>query len=160
MSCYSSRMKDQPTAMHVARIRSRHTGKDGQEREYESRLLRRTYRDGDKVRHETIAKLGGMPDSVVDAVEAALKGEIVVPAGKAAVTVARSVPHGHVAAAWVMARKLGLPALLGPAGRDRDLAPRADRVPRREPGLEAVHDRLVARLHARDRSRHRERDDR
>jgi hypothetical protein len=32
------------------------------------------------------------------------------------------VPHGHVAAAWAMARKLGLPALLGPAGRHRDLA--------------------------------------
>ncbi len=115
-------MKDQPTAMHVARIRSRHTGKDGQEREYESRLLRRTYRDGDKVRHETIAKLSGLPDSVVDAMEAALKGEALVPAGQAAVTVARSVPHGHVAAAWAMARKLGLPALLGPDGRERDLA--------------------------------------
>jgi Transposase DDE domain len=115
-------MKDQPTAMHVARIRSRHTGKDGQEREYESRLLRRTYRDGDKVRHETVAKLSGLPDSVVDAVEAALKGEALVPAGEAAVTVARSAPHGHVAAAWAMARSLGLPGLLGPAGPERDLA--------------------------------------
>jgi hypothetical protein len=115
-------MKDQPTAMHVARIRSKHAGKDGQQREYESRLLRRTYRDGDKVRHETLASLSGMPDSVVDAVEAALKGEVLVPAGEAAVTVARPVPHGHVAAAWAMARKLGLPALLGPAGPERDLA--------------------------------------
>jgi hypothetical protein len=115
-------MMDQPTAMHVARIRSAHTGKDGQRREYESRLLRRTYRDGDKVRHETIANMSKMPPGVVDAVEAALKGEALVPAGEAAVTVARSVPHGHVAAAWAMARKLGLPALLGPAGRDRDLA--------------------------------------
>jgi len=115
-------MMDQPTAMHVARIRSAHTGKDGQRREYESRLLRRTYRDGDKVRHETIANMSKMPGSVVDAVEAALKGEVLVPAGEAAVTVARSVPHGHVAAAHAMARKLGLPALLGPAGRERDLA--------------------------------------
>jgi hypothetical protein len=116
-------MMEQPTAMHVARIRSSHTGKDGQRREYESRLLRRTYRDGDKVRHETIANMSRMPDGVVDAVEAALKGELLVPAGDApAVTVARSVPHGHVAAAWAMARKLGLPALLGPAGRHRDLA--------------------------------------
>ena len=60
---------------------------------------------------------------MADAVEAALKGELLVPAGDApAVTVARSVPHGHVAAAWAMARRLGLPALLGPAGRHRDLA--------------------------------------
>jgi hypothetical protein len=115
-------MMEQPTAMHVARIRSSHTGKDGQRREYESRLLRRTYRDGDKVRHETIANMSRMPDSVVDAVEAALRGEVLVPAGGAGVTVSRSVPHGHVAAAWAMARKLGLPALLGPAGRQRDLA--------------------------------------
>jgi len=115
-------MMDQPTAMHVARIRSRHTGKDGQQREYESRLLRRTYRDGDKVRHATIANMSKMPPGVVDAVEAALKGEVLVPAGEPAVTVARSVPHGHVAAAHAMARKLGLPGLLGPAGPERDLA--------------------------------------
>jgi hypothetical protein len=115
-------MMDQPTAMHVARIRSKYTGKDGQRRDYESRLLRRTYRDGDTVRHETIANMSKMPPGVVDAVEAALKGEVLVPAGQAAVTVARSVPHGHAAAAWAMARKLGLPGLLGPAGPERDLA--------------------------------------
>ena len=39
--------------MHVARIRSGYTDKQGQRREYESRYLRRTYRDGGKVRHET-----------------------------------------------------------------------------------------------------------
>ena len=33
-----------------------------------------------------------------------------------------SLPHGHVAAVHAMAAKLGLPALLGPAGRARDLA--------------------------------------
>ncbi len=115
-------MLDQPTAMHVARIKSSHTDRQGREREYESRLLRHTYREDGTVRHKTIANMSKMPGSVVDAVEAALKGEALVPAGQAAVTVARSVPHGHVAAAWAMARRLGLPALLGPAGRDRDLA--------------------------------------
>ena len=63
-----------------------------------------------------------MPDRIVDAVEAALKGQALVPAGEAAVTVARSLPHGHVAAVHAMARTLGLPALLGPASRPRDLA--------------------------------------
>jgi hypothetical protein len=38
------------------------------------------------------------------------------------VTIARSVPHGHVAAAYAMARELGLPALLGPACPQRDIA--------------------------------------
>jgi hypothetical protein len=116
-------MMEQPAAMHVARIKSSHTDRQGRERVYESRLLRRTYRDGGKVRHETLANLSRLPDHVVDAVEAALKGGVLVPAsGAPAVTVARSAPHGHVAAAWAMARKLGLPALLGPAGRHRDLA--------------------------------------
>ena len=36
-------------------------------------------------------------------------------------TVTSSLPHGHVAAVHAMARQLGLPALLGPAGRPRDL---------------------------------------
>ena len=122
MRCYDASMLDQPTAMHVARIKSSHTDKQGRAREYESRLLRHTYRDGGKVRHKTLANLSRMPDPVVDAVEAALKGEVLVPAGQAAVTVTRSLPHGHVAAVYAMASRLGLPALLGPAGRQRDLA--------------------------------------
>jgi hypothetical protein len=36
--------------------------------------------------------------------------------------VTRSLPHGHVAAVWAMARKLGFPALLGPTSPQRDLA--------------------------------------
>jgi Transposase DDE domain len=115
-------MMEQPTAMHVVRIKSRHTDRQGRERVYESRLLRRTWRDGGTVRNETLANLSKMPDRIVDAVEAALKGEALVPAGEAAVSIARSLPHGHVAAVHAMARKLGLPALLGPAGRQRDLA--------------------------------------
>jgi hypothetical protein len=115
-------MLDQPTAMHVARIKSSHTDKQGREREYESRLLRHTYREDGKVKHKTVANLSKMPAPVVDAVEAALKGEVLLPAGQAAVTVARSLPHGHVAAAYAMAARLGMPALLGPAGRRRDIA--------------------------------------
>ncbi len=41
--------------MHVAKIRSGYTDKAGRRRECESRYLRRTYRDGGKVRHETLA---------------------------------------------------------------------------------------------------------
>jgi Transposase DDE domain len=121
-------MMEQPTAMHVVRIKSSHTDRQGRERVYESRLLRHTYRDGGTVRNKTIANLSKLPDHVVDAVEAALKGEALAPAGAApaggppAVTVARSVPHGHVAAAWAIARRLGLPALLGPPGPHRDVA--------------------------------------
>jgi hypothetical protein len=113
-------MGQQPTAMHVARIRSSHVDKRGQRHDYESRYLRRTYRDGGKVRHETLASLSGLPDQTVNSIEAALKGTALVPAGHA-VTITSSLPHGHVAAVHAMAARLGLPALLGPAGPDRDL---------------------------------------
>jgi hypothetical protein len=114
-------MAGQPAAMHVARIRSGYTGKDGRRREYESAYLRRTYRDGGTVRHETLANLSGLGEQTVALIEAALKGTPLVPAGQA-MTITRSLPHGHVAAVYAMAMKLGLPALLGPAGPQRDLA--------------------------------------
>src|SRR5215471_17748572 len=118
---YHRGMAAQASAMHVARIRSSHTDKQGRRREYESRYLRRTYREAGKVRHETLANLSGLPGQAVDAIEAALKGTPLVPAGNA-VTITGSLPHGHVAAVHAMAGKLGLPAVLGPACRERDLA--------------------------------------
>jgi len=108
-------------AMHVARVPSRYVDKGGQERRYESVLLRRTFREGGKVRHETLANLSALPDDVVELIAGSLKGAAYVPAAAAA-TVTRSLPHGHVAAVMAQARALGLPALLGPAGRERDLA--------------------------------------
>ena len=56
--------------------------KSGERRVYESRLLRRTYRDGGKVRHETLANLSALPAERGGAIEAALKGERLVPAGR------------------------------------------------------------------------------
>jgi hypothetical protein len=88
---------------------------------YESVLVRRTYRDGAKVRHETLANLSALPAEAVSAIEATLKGERLVPAGQA-VRITAAAPHGHVAAVHAAAVQLGLPALLGPAGRPRDLA--------------------------------------
>jgi Transposase DDE domain len=108
-------------AVHVARIRSSHVDRSGQRREYESVYLRRTYRQGGKVCHQTLGNLSALPTEVVELVEASLRGQRFVPAGQAAV-VERSLPHGHVAAVWAQAKALGLPGLLGPAGRDRDLA--------------------------------------
>src|SRR5436190_1297486 len=108
-------------AMHVARNRRTYVAKSGEQRVYESVLVRRTYRDGGKVRHETLANLSALPAEAVSAIEATLKGERLVPAGQA-VTITASVPHGHVAAVHAAAVKLGLPALLGPACAERDLA--------------------------------------
>src|SRR5664279_4558814 len=108
-------------AVHVVRVRKSHVDKHGERREYLSAYLRRTFRQDGKVRNETVANLSALPAHVVDWVEAGLKGHALVPADAAA-TITRSVPHGHVAAVWAQAAALGLPALLGPAGRHRDLA--------------------------------------
>src|SRR6202158_2548818 len=107
--------------MHVARNKSSYVAKSGEERVNESVLLRRTFRDGKKVKHETLANLSKLPAEAVAAIEATLKGQTLVPA-EAAGTINPSLPHGHVAAVAAMARKLGLPALLGPPCRARDLA--------------------------------------
>ena len=94
--------------------------KRGQRREYFSAYLRRTYREGKRVRNETVTNLSALPEHVVDWIDAGLKGEQLVAAGSE-FTIARSLPHGHVAAVAAMAHQLGLPALLGPPCRARDL---------------------------------------
>jgi len=67
-----------------------------------------------------VANISALPGHVIDLIDAGLKGQQLVPAGRA-VTITGSLPHGHVAAVHAMAKKLGLPAVLGPPGRHRDL---------------------------------------
>jgi hypothetical protein len=111
--------KDSP--VHVTTQRRHYVGKDGVERVYETNLLRRSFREDGKVRNETVANLSHLPEAAITAVREVLAGKDLVDAASL-VTIDRSVPHGHVAAVWAIARQLGLPALLGPAGRMRDLA--------------------------------------
>jgi hypothetical protein len=94
--------------------------KQGNRRDYTSAYLRHTYREAGTVKNETVANLSALPEHVIDLIDAGLKGQHLVPASEA-VTITSSLPHGHVAAVHTMARQLGLPALLGPAGRARDL---------------------------------------
>jgi hypothetical protein len=108
-------------AMHVAKITTKRVDRSGQPREYVSHLLRRTYRDGTRVKHETLANLTPLPQAAIDAVRASLAGKTLVVAGEG-LEVTGSLPHGHVAAVHAQAKALGLPGLLGPAGRDRDIA--------------------------------------
>ena len=137
--------------MHVARTPSKYVDRAGNVRRYESVLVRRTYRDGTKVRNETLANLSKLPAEVIATVEAGLKGQALVPA-EAVCTITRSLPHGHVAAVAAMARTLGLPALLGPPCRSRDLALALiiSRVIR--PGSKLSTLALVGRLHLGRRS--------
>jgi hypothetical protein len=108
--------------VHVVRVsKTGYVDKQGRRKDYTSAYLRRTYRDAGKVKNETVANLSALPGHVIDWIDAGLKGQQLVPAASA-VTITGSVPHGHAAAVHAMAAKLGLPALLGPAGRQRDLA--------------------------------------
>jgi Transposase DDE domain len=108
-------------AVHVTTQRRHYTGKDGRERVYETHLLRRSWREGGKVRNETVANLSRLPAETVELIRRSLAGERFIPASAGA-RVARSLPHGHAAAVHVIARTLRFPALLGPPGPDRDLA--------------------------------------
>jgi hypothetical protein len=108
--------------VHVVRVRKTgYVDKQGRVQDYSSAYLRRTYREAGKVKNETVANISALPDHVIDLIDAGLKGHQLVPAAQA-VTITASLPHGHVAAAHAMAKKLGLPALLGAPGRQRDLA--------------------------------------
>ena len=64
----------------------------GQRRDYESVYLRRTYRDGGRVRNETLAILRLLPEAAVAAIEATLKGQTLVPAGEQ-FAITRSMPR-------------------------------------------------------------------
>lgn len=103
-------------AMHVVTNRVRHG-----EREYTSTLLRRSYREGGKVRKETLANLSHLPPEVIELIRGALRGQHYLPAGEA-FQIERSLPAGHVMAALGMARRLDLARLLDrKPSRERDL---------------------------------------
>jgi hypothetical protein len=114
-------MPKRGSAVHVSTHRRHYVGKDGVERDYETHLLRRSYREDGKVKNETVANLSHLPADLIEMIRASLAGQAFVPAAAVA-TVTRTRPHGHVAAVHAQAKALGLPALLGPAGRDRDIA--------------------------------------
>ena len=88
---------------------------------YNATLLRRSYREGGKVKKETLANLSHLPPEAIDAIRRVLRGETLMSVEDAFETV-RSLPAGHVNAALLMARRLGLAGLLDPrASRERDL---------------------------------------
>src|SRR5258708_36721493 len=95
-------------AIHVVRNR-----REGKEREYVTHLLRRSYREDGKVKNETVGNISHLPEELVELVRAGLRGEPVGVLG-GGFEIERSLPAGHVAAAVVMARRLGLARLLDP----------------------------------------------
>jgi len=79
-------------------------------------LLRESFREGGKVKKRTLLNLSDWPPALVAGMQALLKGGIVLAPGEAPFSIQRSWPHGHVAAALGMLRKLPLDRLLEAAG--------------------------------------------
>lgn len=89
-------------------------------RVYETHLLRRSVRDGDRVRTETLGNISHLPADLVDLVRRGLRGERFLP--EDGLEVRRSLPHGHVAAVLGTLRRLGLEAVIDRRrSRQRDL---------------------------------------
>jgi len=77
-------------------------------------LLRESYREGKRVKKRTLANLSALPEAVIDGLRGLLKGGIVVGGDGAedGLRIARSLPHGAVAAALGMVRKIALDRLM------------------------------------------------
>jgi len=90
-------------------------------------LLRESYRDEQgRSQKRTLANLSKLPGDVVEALKAFLKGATVIGPGE--LEIERSLPHGHVAAAIGMIRKIALDRLILSTAKDAASQRRCDLV--------------------------------
>ena len=102
--------------VHIAETRRHYKGK-----EYKTTLLRRSYREGGKVRNETVGNLSHLEDWMIDGLRAMLAGRRLVDLDEE-FEIVRSLPHGHVAAVLGVLRELDLERLIcRERCRERDL---------------------------------------
>ena len=108
-------MSERGRAIHVATTRRHY-----KDRVYETHLLRRSYREGGKVKTETVGNISHLPAELIELVRRGLRGERFTSAE--GLEIRRSTPHGHVVAVLGTLRALGLEALLDRRpSRSRDL---------------------------------------
>ena len=93
-------------ALHVATTTRRYKGKL-----YQTHLLRRTYRQDGKVKHQTVGNISHLPEELIDAIRRYLRGELPA-ASEGQFEIVRTLPHGHVAAVLATIRHLGLEELI------------------------------------------------
>jgi transposase len=102
-------------AVHVATTRRIYKG-----RVYETHLLRRSYREGNQVRHQTLGNLSHLPPDLIETIRQRLRGESPGPSGLWEIR--RTFPHGHVAATFGTLKKLDLEQILASRpSRERSL---------------------------------------
>jgi hypothetical protein len=79
--------------MHVAITKRLYKGKL-----YTSYLLRRTYRENGKVKHQTLGNISHLPPDLIETIRRRLKGETLPETPSGDFRILRALPHGHVAA--------------------------------------------------------------
>ncbi len=91
------------------------------DRVYHTHLLRRSYREGGKVKNETLGNLSHLPNELVEIIRRSLQGETFVPLAQS-FEISRSRAHGHVEAVATAMRRLGFASLIASKPcRERDL---------------------------------------
>ena len=100
------RPKKAIAACHLAEVKRTYKGTT-----YTTTLLRRTFREDGKVKHETLGNLSHLPPAALSLVKRSLAGEQFISATEG-LRIERTLPHGHVAATLGTLRKLGLHQLI------------------------------------------------
>ena len=109
-------MPSRSGSLHVATTRRLYKG-----RVYQTHLLRRSYRQGAQVKHETLGNISHLPEELIDLIRRCLAGEKFVSTSEA-FRIERSLPHGHVEAVLRMVSQLELDRLIySKRCRQRDL---------------------------------------
>lgn len=112
---YYSSMPSRNGPVHVATTQRTYKGKV-----YQTHLLRRSYREGGKVKHQTLGNLSHLPPDLIDTIRRRLRDEPLGESGQW--DIVRTLPHGHVAAVLGTTRKLGVDKILASRpSRERDL---------------------------------------
>jgi transposase len=98
-------MPSRDGAVHVATTKRAYNG-----RVYESHLLRRTYREGGKVKHQTLGNLSHLPPDLIETIRRRLRDGSTPESTPWKIV--RTLPHGHVAATLGTLKSLELEDVL------------------------------------------------
>jgi len=124
-------------------------------------LLRESYREGGKVKKRTLGNLTRLPAETIEQMKVLLKGgSKAISSLEGTLEIARSLPHGHVAAVVGMMNKLEIGNLLGKANcrekslvlgmiAARVLSPRSKLAMARGMKEESTRDTLIGRTFTR-----------
>ncbi len=102
-------------SMHLSHVVSRRG-----EKEYHSYLVRRSYREEGKVKHETVANVSKLPPAAIEALSLALSKKPVVEAGSD-FEIISSKRHGASALLYSLAKSSHLIEALGKNSKERNL---------------------------------------